>query len=367
MDTTIPGIEFDESEVCSYCKLHDELEKKYSLNEAGQKKINNLINKIKKEGRSKKYDCVLGVSGGTDSTYALYIAKKMGLRPLAVHLDNGWNTEIAVSNMKKAVKKLDVDLKIIEVSWGEFKDLQLAFLKASIPEVELPTDVAIRSILYRTTAQYSLHYFISAESFREEGVVPHSWGYKDARYIRSVHKKYGKVPLKTFPNLYISSYLYFTFIRRIKFVPILNYVKYSKENAKKILKRELDWQDYGGHHYESIYTRFYQSYLAPVKFYQDRRKVRYSALIRTGKMTRKKALIKIKELLYSAEKIQKDKEHICNKLGISLEEFEEIIAQKTRTFLDFSTYYPLINRFWPILEILYKLKLTPGTFRGRIF
>jgi len=192
LGTTVPDIRFDEKGVCNYCKIHDKFEEKYPLNENGKEKLRELINKIKLKGKNKKYDCVVGISGGTDSTYCLYLIKKMGLRPLAVHLDNGWDSQIAVDNMKKAVEKLGVDLKTIKVDWEEFRDLQISFLKASVPDAEIPTDIAIYSILYRVAAELGVHFVLNGHSFRTEGTAPISWTYMDGKYLESVHKRFGR-------------------------------------------------------------------------------------------------------------------------------------------------------------------------------
>lgn len=217
MDTTVPDIRFDESGTCNYCRIHDDLEKYYPVNEMGQQKLKNLIDKIKNKGKNKKYDCIVGVSGGTDSTHCLYLAKKWGLRPLAVHLDNGWNSEIAVNNMKRATKKLGIDLKIIKVDWEEFKDLQIAFLKASIPDVEIPTDIGIYSILYRVASKEDIPYIINGHSFRTEGSCPIGWTYMDGKYIESVYKKFGKnKKLRKFLNIQISNLLFHFFCEKDK-------------------------------------------------------------------------------------------------------------------------------------------------------
>ncbi|MBN4065745.1 N-acetyl sugar amidotransferase [Candidatus Amoebophilus asiaticus] len=368
MDNIIHGFYLDENGICNNCHLFDEIAKEYPHNEVGQAKLQRVIEKIKKQGKNKKYDCVVGVSGGTDSTYVLYlIVKKYGLRPLAVHFDNGWNSEIAVSNIKNAVEILGVDLYTYVVDWEEFKDIHLAFLKASVPDVEVVTDIGIRKVLYETTAKHGLKYFIYGNCFWAEGIVPHSWGYKDGRYVKGVHKIFGKVKMKTYPNLYLSEYLFYAGIKRIKILRLLNYFDYVKDEAKEVLKKEVGWKDYGGHHHESIFTRFYQSYLSPVKFKMEHRKATYSALVRVGKMSREEAIEELKENPYINGQFQEDKEYISKKLGITDEEFNEILSRPLKTFLDYPSYYPLIKKMDFLIRFAYRFKLIDGLFQGGKF
>jgi hypothetical protein len=233
-DSSIAGIRFDDKGICSYCKIQDEWEKKLPLNELGQQRLNQILEEIKAKGKNKKYDCIIGLSGGTDSTYCLYMAKKLGLRPLAVHLDNGWDSDISISNIKNKVTKLVAYLKTITCDWEEFKDIQISFLKASVPGAEIPTDIAIKSVLYRVAAEEGIHYIITGGSFRTEGKIPIAWGYMDGKYIKSVHKKFGKTKLKTFPNFTISDRFYYTYIKRIKHVNILNYKFRSNDTRRSV-------------------------------------------------------------------------------------------------------------------------------------
>lgn len=362
LDSSIPGIRFDDERVCNYCKIHDEMEKKYPLNEMGRQKFNQLLAKIKAEGKGKRYDCIAGVSGGTDSTYCLYMAKKLGLRPLAVHLDNGWNSGIAADNIKNVVTKLDVNLRTITCDWEEFKDIQISFLKASVPDVEMPTDLAILSVLYRVAADESVRYVINGTTFRTEGRIPIGWTYMDGKYIKSVHKMFGKNKLRSFSNLTISDAFYYIFIKRITQVFLLNYIDYRKEEAKKILEKEVGWKDYGGKHYESVYTRFVSSYLLPEKFHIDKRIVEYSALVRSNQMTKDEALRKMKEDPYPKDKVGEDIDYVIKKFGFAKDEFEEIFARKPKTFLDYPTYYPVIKKLKVLINLAHRLNLSPKKF-----
>lgn len=367
LDTTVPSIRFDEKGVCNYCKIHDEMEKKYPLNEQGQQRLNQLVNEIKSKGKNNEYGCVVGISGGTDSTYCLYLAKKLGLRPLAVHLDNGWNSDIAVNNMEKAVTKLDIDLKTVTCDWKEFKNLQISFLKASVPDAEIPTDIAIHSVLYQVAAEEGIHYIINGHSFRAEGTTPLGWTYMDGRYIKSVNKKFWETKMKSFPNLTISNLLYYVFVKRIKTVRLLYYLDYRKEDTKKILEKELGWEYYGGHHFESIYTRFVASYLLPEKFNIDKRKIEYSALVRSNQMTRDEALEKIKEPPISEAQLREDRDYVIKKLGLTEAEFEEILSAKPKTFLDYPTYYSIIKKLRVPIKLACKFNLLPEIFYEKYF
>ena len=344
MDSRVQEFALDAHGVCNFCRQYDIMDAQYPLTEEGQRKLRGLVQAMKQRGTGRPYDCIIGVSGGTDSTYTLILLKELGLRPLAVHFDNGWNSETSVTNLKNALDRLEIDLHTYVVDWEEFKNLQLSFLKASVPEVELPTDLAIRSVLYRTAAEEGIPYVVEATSFRTEGVLPLSWGYKDGRYVRGIQKRFGSLPLRSFPNLTLARYLYYVFVRRIRLVRILNYFAYSKEQAKEVLSHRLGWIDYGGHHFESIYTRFFQSYIAPQKFDMDRRMVTYSAQINAGLLTREQALTLFSQESYPQKKIRDDKAYIAKKFRLSVAEFEAVLQRPPKSFRDYPSYYPVLRR-----------------------
>jgi len=356
-DTTIPDIRFDENGVCNYCKIHDELEKEFPRGDAGKRKLDAVIEQIRLSGRGKPYDCVLGVSGGRDSTYTLYLAAKLGLRPLAVHFDNGWNSEIAVSNIKNAVSRLKIDLYTHVADWEEFKSLQVSFLKASVSDAEVPTDVAIFGTLHQAAAREGIRYIINGHSFRTEGVVPIGWTYMDGRYIKSIHRLFGGKRLKTVPNFTMFDLLHYTLIKRIRVVPLLNYVEYRHEQVQAILEKELGWQYYGGHHHESYYTHFFQSFYLPTKFNIDKRLLEYSALVRSGYLSREDALEKMKEeYKYDQDLVQ----YTVKKMCLSQDEFTDIMARPRKSFKDYPTYYPLMNVFRYPVKIACDLGILPS-------
>lgn len=357
LDDRIPGITFDENGVCQYCKIHDELKRMYPLDDKGQEDLDNLIKKVKRKGKGKKYDCIIGVSGGTDSTYTLYRLVKLGIRPLAVHFDNGWDSDIAVRNIKNACSRMNVDLYTYVVDWEEFKDLQKSFLKASTPDAEIPTDVGIHSILVKMAAKEGVKYVFNGHSFRAEGLMPIGWTYMDGKYIDYVHKKFGNIKLRTFPNFKIMDVLYYNIILGIKVVPILNYFKYEKAKIKPFLEKELGWQDYGGHHHESVYTKFYQSYLLPKKFNIDKRIVDYSAMIREGLTDRETAL---KEIERNPHNVKNEiVNYTISKLGLTKEEFNDIMNLPVKSFNDYPNYYKIIKFFRIPINLFVKLGLIP--------
>lgn len=357
LDTTIPGIRFDEKGVSQFCNIYDELEKLYPLGKEGETALQKLIRKIKLTGKNNKYDCILGVSGGTDSMYTLYQAVKSGLRPLAVHFDNGWNSKIAVKNIKSGCEKLNVDLYTYVVDWEEFKDLQISFLKASTPDGEIPTDVGIHATLIKTAAAENVKYVLNGHSFRTEFVMPIGWTYMDGKYIRSVQKKFGKKSLKTFPNFTIYDMIWYNIIKGIKVVPFLNFFNYEKEKVRGLLEKELGWEYYGGHHHESTYTHFFQSYYLPKKFDIDKRKTELTAMVLSGHATRENALKEIENNPYHFE--QEVVDYAIGKLGLSKNEFEQIMNLPKKSFNDYPTYFPVIKALKPLIKLASDFNLIP--------
>ena len=358
LDDTASDIWFDAAGECKYCKIHDEMEKVHPLDETSDTRLASLVERIKAAGKNKEYDCIVGVSGGRDSTYSLYTAVRLGLRPLAVHFDNGWNSEIAVSNIKNAVSELKVDLHTVVADWEEFKDLQIAFLKASVPDAEVPTDYAIYSVLYQTAQKEGIKYIVNGHSFRTEGTSPLSWTYMDGRYVRSVHKLFGRIrKIKSFPIMSMTQLLVYIFVKRTKEIRLMEYIDYRKKDVDKILEREMGWKYYGGHHHESIFTNFFQSYLLPKKFNVDKRKTENSALIRSGQMSREEALAEIQSTPYEFE--QEIVDYAISKLDLSREAFDEIMRLERKAFTDYPTYFPLIKLLKQPIKIACKMRLLP--------
>lgn len=358
LDTTVTDIWFDEAGECKYCKIHDELEKAHPLGPNLEQELQIMVEKIKAAGKGKKYDCLAGVSGGRDSTYTLLMAKKLGLRPLAVHFDNGWNSDISVKNIKKACEKLNVDLVTVVADWEEFKDLQVAFLKSSTPDADIPTDYAIYSVLYNTAKEEGIKYILNGHSFRTEGTSPISWTYMDPRYVKDVHHKLGKIgKIKSFPHMSMLKLQYFVWVKGIREFRLLEFMDYNKEKVDRMLADELEWEYYGGHHHENHYTKFFQSYYLPQKFGIDKRKTELSALVRSGQRTREQANGEVKANPYHFE--QETVDYVINKLGISGAEWQQIMQAPVRSHDDFKTLLPFIRLLRGPIRVATKLKVLP--------
>ncbi|MFA7273174.1 MAG: N-acetyl sugar amidotransferase [Crocinitomicaceae bacterium] len=338
MDTSDPFITFDEDGNCNHCtEFLTKTAKRSYLGEESDQQLAQWVKSIKEKGKNNPYDCLIGVSGGVDSSYVAYLCKQLGLRPLAVHLDNGWNSEEAVQNIKNVCGKLGIDYESYVLNWEEFKDLQLSFLKASIVEMEIPTDIAIPGALHRIAAKNNIKTIISGGNFATEGILPTSWFYdpKDSKLLYGIQHQFGSKKLKTFPTFDFKKEIYFKFVKGIHMMYLLNYVPYDKDKAMAFLKEELGWKYYGGKHYESKFTGFVQSYIQPVKFGIDYRRATYATQICAGTATREEALKELEKLSYNPETIEAEKAYIAKKLDISLPEFEEIMQRPVKTYRDY--------------------------------
>ena len=358
MDDTAKEINFDEHGVCNFCRHYDEvLVNEIFSDKGGEGKLETLIAEIKEKGKNSQYDCIIGLSGGVDSSYVAYLVrKKYGLRVFAVHLDNGWNTELAVANVEQIVNRLQIDLHTHVLDWREFRDIQKSFLESSISNIEIPTDHAIWALLIKTAGKMKIPYIIAGNNVVTESIMPESWlyGSKDSKLIKAIHKKFGKVKMKTYPSLSTLDYVDYLLVRGIRWVPILNYVPYIKADAKELLIDELGWRDYGGKHYESIFTRFFHAYYLPVKFGYDLRKSYSSALVCSGQISRDEALEEIKQPPASEEMLFQDRAYVMKKLGLSEDEFEAILKAPNKTFMDYPNSDSMWRRFDSIIRIARK-------------
>jgi N-acetyl sugar amidotransferase len=347
MDTVVdPSIRFDAAGICSHCRRNDELRAaRTSQGSEGQASLTRLVERIRSAGRGRDYDCMIGVSGGVDSTYVAYLVKQLGLRALAVHFDNGWNSELAVKNIEHVLKKLGIDLYTYVVDWPEFRDLQVAFLRASTPDGEIPTDHAIFALLWREASRRGIRYIISGMNFATESISIPDWayGHSDWRYIRDVHRRFGTTQLRSYPHFGLAYLFYVNAIRRVRTVSILNYVDYHKEEAMALLQEKLGWRYYGGKHHESIYTRFYQGYVLPRKFGIDKRYGHLSDLINAGQMTREAALQEVSTPPYPEELQQQDLAYVTKKLGLTADQFEEIMGARRKSFRDYRNSFGVVQ------------------------
>jgi N-acetyl sugar amidotransferase len=355
MDETAKEITFDNNGVCNFCHNYDNvLVNDVHTGKGGEEKLEKLIEKIKLKGKNSRYDVLIGLSGGVDSSYVAYvIKKKYGLRAFAVHLDNGWNTELAVANVEQIVKRLDIDLSTHVLDWKEFRDIQTSFIKSSISNIEIPTDHAIWALLIKTAGKMKIPYIIAGNNVVTESIMPESWlyGSKDSKLIKSLHRQFGKVKMKTYPSLSTMDYVDYLLVRGIRWVPILNYIPYNKAEAKQTLIDELGWQDYGGKHYESIFTRFFHAYYLPVKFGYDLRKSYLSALVCSGQISRDEALEEISKPPAPKEMLEQDRDYVIKKLGLSEDEFESILKAPNKTYADYPNNESLWKRFNTIIRI----------------
>ena len=356
MDTTDPDIVFDENGVCNHCHTYDRMVREYVVDgEEGLRHLEQTAQKIRKDGQGKKYDCVIGVSGGVDSTYVAYHVKKLGLRPLAVHLDNGWDSELAVKNIEETLKRLGIDLYTEVLDWEEFKDIQISFLKASTPDSEIPTDHAINALLGNLAQKIGVKYVIIGSNVRTEMHLPRAWsqGHLDWKYIREIQKRFGTQPFRTFPH--IGFFTYYLRMVTQKRIEILNYLGYNKKEALRVLREELGWRYYGGKHYESIYTRFYQGYILPEKFGFDKRRSHLSSLVCSGEVTREQALEELKVPTYAPSMQEEDREYVVKKLGLTDAEFAAIMSAPKKSYWDYPSYghlmkNPLIQKMVPFVK-----------------
>lgn len=335
-----PDISFDEKGICNYYYEYKKAEKaEVFTGDEGRKKLTALAATIKAAGKGKPYDCLIGLSGGVDSTYVAWLVKDLGLRPLAVHLDNGWNSELAVKNIENIISKLGIDLFTLVINWQEFKDIQLAYLRASVVDIEVVSDHAIFATMYKLAKEKSIGYIISGTNIVTEHIMPPSWLYKKLDFVnlKDIHKQYGKLKLKTYPSFDFKKYVYYSAMLKLTPVSILNYVPYNKKEIKAFITKELNWRDYGGKHYESVFTKFYQAYILPEKFHIDKRKAHLSTLICAGQMTKAEALAELQQPSYPKAELAQDKEYVLKKFGLSEKEFDAIMQSPIHRHEDFKT------------------------------
>lgn len=338
MDTSDPLIRFDAHGYCNHCTyllglFNDPLYKK----RFSEQRFEKLVEKMEKAGRRRKYDCVVGISGGVDSCYMAYRLKQYGLRFLLVHMDNGWNSEEAVRNIKSVADNLNVDYEAFVLDWEEFKDLQRSFLKASVVEAETPTDIAILGVLHRMASRHGVKYVVSGSNLVTEGILPLDWHYdaKDMKYLLSVQKLYGSKRLKHFPGFSFWEEAWYKFVKQIRIIYPLNYISFSKEEALAFLTSHMNWRHYGAKHYESRYTKFVQSYLLPKKFNIDYRKATFSSQICAGTMTRPQALEELKQPLYNEDEVEREKNFIAKKLDLTRDELEDLLNLPPKSYRDY--------------------------------
>lgn len=347
MDTTDSKITFDKNGVCDHCRNFDKnIAPYWKANEDRTEELSSLAAKIRKSGKNREYDCILGLSGGADSSYLAYIAKeKMHLRPLAFVVDTGWNLNVAVENIEKIVKGLNIDMFTEVVNWKEMADLQLAFFKSGISSQDFPQDHAIFAALYNYAVKHKIKYVLTGSNSATEFIRPPvEWLYmNDLRMAKDIHKKFGKRKLKTFPTCGMLTYkILYRYLFGMHRVYPLDYVVYNKSEAEKLLHEKYGWTRYENKHYENVFTRFFEGYYLPHKFGYDTRKNVASNEILAGTLTRDEALKRLEQPPYDPDQMEQDKEYVAKKMGISVEEFEKIIDGPNKTPADYK------NSMWMI-------------------
>jgi N-acetyl sugar amidotransferase len=355
MDTTDVDITFDTQGVCNHCNRYDEQKSTRMWDgEQATIELQKIVAKIKAAGKNKEYDCIIGVSGGVDSTYVAYVAKQQGLRPLAIHFDNNWNSELAVSNIEKTLKTLNIDLYTYVIDWNEFRDLQLSFLKAATPDGEIPSDHAINALLFNEANKRGIKYILNGMNFASESIAVPSWayGHSDWKYIKGIQKLFGSQSLHNYPHFTFVKLFYVTFVKQIKSVSILNFVPYNKQEAMDVLQNKLSWVYYGGKHYESVYTRFYQGYILPKKFNIDKRRGHLSDLINSEQITREQALQDILTPPLTPAMEADDKAFVLKKFNFSEHDFDTMIASPNKTFRNYPNNYNLVVKIKKVVNFM---------------
>jgi N-acetyl sugar amidotransferase len=359
-DERVNAIHFDSEGVCNYCHQIDDLTGEYGTGlPKGELKFKKIIDQVRKDGAGKKYDCVIGVSGGTDSSYMVYLAKQWGLRPLAVHYDNTWNSAIATENIRKVLGALDVDLYTHVTDNKEADDIFLSFFKAGVAEIEASTDLALAETMYRAASKYKVKYVFEGHSFVTEGITPVGRNYFDGKYIKNIHSRFGSKRMKSYPLMTFSRFLWWSSVARIQKIRPFWFIDYNKEDAKNFLEKEYDWKYYGGHHLENRMTAFFHGIYAPQKFSTDFRNNTLSALVRLKKMTREAAWQE-----YNAEPNVEEEllAYFKKRLNISDEEYALKMAEAPRSWHEFPTYKKRFEFLRPFFYVLAKANLVPMSF-----
>lgn len=358
-DDSIPNIIYDKNGVCNFCHQYEELEKEYPTGDEGRIQLAKIIAQIKKAGKNNRYDCVVGISGGCDSSYLLYQVKELGLRPLAVNFDNGWGEDVADQNIAIMTKKLNVDLLQFKVDKKEMDDIFRSFMLSSVPELEAPTDIALATAIYMAAEAFNIKYTFDGHSFRTESVAPAGLFYFDGKYVDDIHAIFGHENQITFPNMRLLPFLKWMFIKRIKRIRPLYYMDYNKKVTKNFLAINFGWNWYGGHHHENRFTIFCHRYYMPRKFGIDLRKIEYSALIRSGQTDRRTAAKLITEPLPKCKEIIQE---VKDRFNFTDKKFDEIMQEPTKSYINYKTYKQTFELLKPIFWAGYKLDLVPKSF-----
>jgi len=360
-DERVSSIYFDDEGICNYCKQIENLKVEYGTGKKeGEMLLSKIINAIKQAGKGKKYDCIIGVSGGVDSSYLVYLTKvKWGLRPLAVHYDNTWNSAIATMNIHKVLNRLNIDLYTHVVDNKEADDIIRSFFFSDVSEIDAATDLGFAQVLREVASKYSISAIFEGHSFNEEGITALGGNYFDGRYIQSIHRQYGRLPLRTYPLMTLMRFLKSAVLKRIKFIRPLWYLDYSKEHAKELLKKEFAWLDYGGHHLENRISAFCTRVYQPRKFGIDNRNLVLGALARNGRISRSKAWAEYNKPPWVEDELVS---YFKKRLELTDEKYEEVMRATPKNWKDYPTYKKHFEFLRPLFFILAKANMVPMSF-----
>ena len=353
-----PDILINDDGVCNHCTTFDFEFNKLPKGINKEKELESIIKKIKLKGVGRKYDCLLGVSGGVDSSYLAYLCSIYGLRPLIIHFDNGWNSELSVLNIQNLLDKLGFDFETLVINWDEFKDLQLSYFKAGVVDLEFPTDHAILASMFKIAKKHNIKFVLSGHNVVTEGTyLPKSWVHSKLDYLnlKDIHKQYGSIKLKTYPYLSFIKRLYNFYNSQFEYIQLLNLVDYNKFEVKKKLVSELSWKDYGGKHFESIFTRFYQGYILPNKFNIDKRVFHYSCLVQSEQITREQAIQLLQEPIYDKNLLESDKKYVLKKLNFNEATFEDYMRAPIRKHNEFKSEQKYWNKYFFVIKQIKKV------------
>lgn len=354
-----PDLLFNNRGICNHCLAYDYEAGKLPPNKKeADEKLKQQINEIKTLGENKKYDAILGISGGVDSTYLAWFCKQYDLRLLLVHCDNGWNSELAVMNIQNICDKTGYDLYTHVLDWESFKDLQLAFIKSGVVDIELPYDYALYVLMFITAKKFGINTVLSGHNLVTEGsYMPKSWVHSkiDLKNILDIHKKHGTKKIKNYPQMGILKFLYYNKTEKLKNYKLLNYTEYNKNKVKQLIIEKLGWRDYGAKHYESIFTRFYQGYILPRRFNIQKRQYHLSVLVQSKQITREQALEEMKLPIYNVQQLESDYEYVIKKFNLTKDAFEKLMDAPIRKHTDFKNIHAFWDRYFKVIRVAKKI------------
>jgi len=365
MDTTDPLIFFDDEGICSHCKKYAQYLQALDAPEERARRLKDIVNQLQRDGRGAQYDCAMGISGGVDSSYLTWYATEvLELRPLLVHVDAGWNSELAVANIQAIVQSLKLDLHTLVVDWPSMRDVQRAYVLSGIANLDVPQDHAFIASLYTEAQKYGIRHILNGGNMQTESILPTAWGYdaSDSRNLRAIHSQFGRHDIGAFPIMtFWQRFFYYPVVARLELHRPLEYISYSKRDAKDLLTRKFGWRDYGGKHYESRFTKFFQAHYLPQRYGYDKRLAHLSSLVVSGQMTRNEALAELRLPLYDPHELENDKRFFLKKLDVSEQEFERVMSSPKTDYTQFANSEKLRMR---LRQVTKRSSTKERTFRS---